>query len=102
MVIYPLARVKEVLRFYSAFSKVAPDELTTYAGILNPPDGDTVVALICCYCGPLEKGEESIRPLRSFGPPAQDMLGPTAYAAHQRMFDLDFLPALITTLRPAS
>lgn len=90
MVIYPLHKIKEVLRFYRDFSKEAPDDLTTYAGILNPPNGDTVVALICCYCGPLDKGEEIIRPLRSLGSPVQDMLGPTAYVAHQRMFDPAF------------
>ncbi len=87
MAIYPLGKAKEVLRFYREFSKAAPDELTTYAAFLNPPDGDTVAALICCYCGPLDKGEEVIRPLRSFGPPLQDMLGPMPYAAQQSLTD---------------
>ena len=87
MAIYPLGKAKEVLRFYREFSKAAPDELTTYAAFLNPPDGDTVAALICCYCGPLDKGEEIIRPLRSFGPPLQDMLGPMPYAAQQSLTD---------------
>src|SRR5438874_10051476 len=48
MVVYPVAKAKEVLRFYREFSKAAPDELTIYAGILNPPDSETVIALICC------------------------------------------------------
>src|SRR5437867_1046919 len=87
MVVYPLGKAKEVLRFYREFSKTAPDELTTYAAFLNPPDGDTVAALICCYCGSLDKGEEVIRPLRSFGPPLQDMLGPMPYAAQQSLTD---------------
>ena len=87
MALYPLAKAKEVLRFYREFSKSAPDELTTYAGILNPPDSDTVAAVICCYCGPLDKGEEVIRPLKAFGPPLQDMLGPMPYAAQQCLTD---------------
>jgi hypothetical protein len=87
MALYPLGKAKEVLRFYREFRRAAPDELTTYAGFLNPPDGDTVVALICCYCGPLDKGEQVIRPLRSFGPPLQDMLGPMSYAAQQCLTD---------------
>jgi FAD/FMN-containing dehydrogenase len=42
MALYPLGKAKEVLRFYREFSrKAAPDELTTYAGFLNPPGGDT-------------------------------------------------------------
>ncbi len=90
MVAYPLGRTKEVLRFYRQFTKAAPDDLTTYAAFVNPPAGDTVVALFCCYCGPLEKGEEVIRPLRSLGSPAQDLLGPMPYVAQQRLFDDGF------------
>jgi FAD/FMN-containing dehydrogenase len=88
MVLYPLGKAKEMLRLYREFSqKAAPDELTIYAGFLNPPGGDTVAALICCYCGPLDKGEEVVRPLRSFGPPVQDMLAPMPYAAQQCLTD---------------
>ena len=90
MVAYPLGKAKEVLRFYREFSKAAPDELTIYAACVNPPDGDTVVALFCCYCGSLDKGEEVIRPLKSFGPPVLDMLGPIPYVAQQRIFDAGF------------
>jgi FAD/FMN-containing dehydrogenase len=87
MVVYPLAKAKDVLRFYREFSKAAPDELTTYAAFLDPPGGETVAAVICCYCGPIDKGEEVVRPLKSFGPPLQDMLGPMPYAAQQCLTD---------------
>ena len=87
MVAYPLGRAKEVLRFYRQFAKAAPDDLTTYAAFVTPPGGETVAALFCCYCGPLDKGEEVIRPLRSLGSPVQDLLGPMPYVAQQRLFD---------------
>jgi hypothetical protein len=87
MVAYPLAKAKEVLRFYRDFNEAAPDELTTYALFITPPESDTVVALCCCYAGPLDKGEEVVRPLKMFGPPALDQLGPMPYVALQRMFD---------------
>jgi FAD/FMN-containing dehydrogenase len=90
MVAYPLAKAKEVLRFYREFSKAAPDELTTYAAFLDPPDGGTVAAVICCYCGPIDKGEEVVRPLKSFGPPLQDMLGPMPYTVQQCLTDAAF------------
>jgi FAD/FMN-containing dehydrogenase len=86
MALYPLAKAKEVLRFYREFTKEAPDELTTYAGFLNPPDSATMAALICCYCGPIEKGEEVVRPLKAFGP-VQDLLGPMSYAVQQCLTD---------------
>lgn len=87
MVAYPLGRAKEVLNFYRQFAKAAPDDLTTYAAFVTPPGGETVAALFCCYCGPLGKGEEVIRPLRSLGSPVQDLLGPMPYVAQQRLFD---------------
>jgi hypothetical protein len=90
MVAYPLAKAKEVLRFYREFSKAAPDELTTYAAFLDPPGGGTVAAVICCYCGPIDKGEEVVRPLKSFGPPLQDMLGPMPYTVQQCLTDAAF------------
>jgi len=87
MVAYPLGRAKEVLNFYRQFARAAPDDVTTYAAFVTPPGGETVAALFCCYCGPVDKGEEVIRPLRSLGSPVQDLLGPMPYVAQQRLFD---------------
>ena len=90
MIAYPLSRARDVLRFYNDFTKTAPDELTTYAGFLTPPGGDTVVALICCYCGPLDKGEAVTRPFRSLATPVHDALGPLPYVMQQQIFDAGF------------
>ena len=90
MVAYPLRRAKEVLRFYRDFTRSAPDDLTTYALFSTPPGGETVVALVCCYCGPLDAGETIVRPLRSLGSPALDVLGPMPYASHQSLMDDGF------------
>ena len=87
---YPLSKAKEVLRFYREFSSAAPDELTIYAAVLDPPGGDTVVALFCCYCGPLDKGDAVVRPMKSLGQPVVDMLGAMPYVAQQRIFDAGF------------
>jgi FAD/FMN-containing dehydrogenase len=92
MVAYPLGKAKDALRFYREFNGAAPDELTTYAAFVTPPGSETVVALFCCYSGPVDKGEEIVRPLTIFGPPAQAQLGPMPYVALQRMLD-DGLPA---------
>ena len=92
MVAYPLGKAKEVLRFYREFSKAAPDELTVYAAFVDPPGGETIVALFGCYSGPLDKGEEVVRPLKRLGQPVQDVLGPMPYVAQQRIFD-DGFPA---------
>src|SRR5262249_46605227 len=90
MVAYPLRNATEVLRFYREFNRAAPDELTTYAGFVTPPGGETVVALVCCYSGPVDKGEQVVRPLKALRSPALDQLGPMPYVAVQRLFDEAF------------
>jgi FAD/FMN-containing dehydrogenase len=90
MAAYPLAQTRNVLRFYREFNQQAPDELTTYAAFVDPPAAETVVAVFCCYCGSVEKGEDVVRPLRTFGAPIQVQLGPMPYADVQRMFDEGF------------
>jgi hypothetical protein len=90
MVAYPLGKAKEVLRFYRQFSKAAPDELTIYAALLNPPGGETVAAVFCCYSGPVDQGEEVVRPLKFLGQPVADVLGPMPYVGQQRILDAGF------------
>jgi hypothetical protein len=43
-----------------------------------------------CYCGPPEKGEKVIAPVREFGSPLEDMLAPMTYCQVQQAFDADF------------
>lgn len=90
MVIHPLDRAKDVLRFYREFAAVQPDELTTYAGLITTPDGNKVVALIACYAGAPDQGERAVAPLRRFGSPVADTIGPTTYLAMQSLLGAGF------------
>jgi FAD/FMN-containing dehydrogenase len=92
MVLHPFDRAAEVLRFYRDFSAALPDELTTAAGILTGPDGTLLAAVIVCFAGALDEGERVIAPVRRFGPPVADTIGPTPYTAHQTMLDAAFPP----------
>jgi hypothetical protein len=88
MLIHPLERGAEALRFFRDFIESAPDELTVYAGALTTPDGFQALAFIPCYCGDnLEEGARVLAPLRKFGPPVADMVGPMPYRALQQMLD---------------
>ena len=87
MVIHPFARAKEVLQFYSEFSRTIPDELNTVCVLLTSPDGEPVVAIAVCYNGSIDNGEQVLRPLREFGPPLADLIGPMPYMALQTMLD---------------
>lgn len=52
--------------------------------------GRPVIAVVVCYAGQVEEGEEVVRPLRQFGQfgtPPVDLLAPKPYTTHQAMFD---------------
>jgi FAD/FMN-containing dehydrogenase len=88
MLVHPLDRANAVIRFYRDFVATAPDELTVYAAALTTPDGFEALGLVPCYCGDnLAEGERLLRPLRDFGPPVADMVGPMPYLALQQMLD---------------
>ena len=59
---------------------------------MTTPDGDPVVAIAVCYCGPLEEGEKVLKPLKAFGSPVADLIRPMAYVEVQQMFDAAFPP----------
>ncbi len=87
MVMHPFERAKEALRFYGDFSRDIPDELNTQAALLTSPEGFPVVAIAVCYNGPIDEGEEVLRPVREFGPPLVDQIAPMPYAAIQTLLD---------------
>ncbi len=71
---YPLSTAPEVLRFYDDFVKAAPDELSTAASLGLSPVGEPMVSITVCYCGPIDEGEQVLRPLRTFRSPADDTI----------------------------
>jgi hypothetical protein len=90
MVIHPLDRARDVLRFYREFAAGQPDALTTYAALLTSPDGVPVVAMVVCYAGPIAEGERAVEALRRFGDPVADTIGPMPYVAVQGVIGAGF------------
>jgi FAD binding domain/Berberine and berberine like len=98
-IFWPMRDSPDVLRFYRDWIAEAPDELMTIVVHRKAPPlpfvpselhGELVVAVICCYCGPIDDGERVLRPLRSFGAPVLDLCEPKPYREHQAMFDPSF------------
>ena len=87
MVLHPLGKAKEVLKFYRDFTSSAPEEVTAHIGMLTAPDGNLAIAIIACYSGAIEAGERVVQPLKEFGPPVLDMLQPMPYRQLQAMLD---------------
>ena len=85
MVLHPFDRAQEVLRFYRECLASARDELSVAAVLVTTPDGVKAVALAAAYIGPVHEGEKAVEPLKRFGPPALDMMGPLLYVEQQSM-----------------
>jgi FAD/FMN-containing dehydrogenase len=98
---WPADRAKEILEFYRAYIASAPDELTTLvAFLIGPPapflpesmHGVPLIAIGTCYAGDIEEGMQVVQPIKAFGPPGADLIGPMPYLAHQALLD-PILPA---------
>jgi FAD/FMN-containing dehydrogenase len=87
MVVHPIERAEQVLRFYRDYSQAAPDELTVYAAFVTTPNGMPAVAIAACYDGPIEEGERLLAPLRAFGPPLANLIRPMSYLELVHMLD---------------
>jgi FAD/FMN-containing dehydrogenase len=92
LLIHPVDRAVEALRFYRDFLSGAPEELAVQPALLTASDGVKIAAFIVCYTGPVADGEAALAPLRRFGPPVADTVQPMAYTAIQRMLDESFPP----------
>jgi FAD/FMN-containing dehydrogenase len=92
LVAHPFAAARDVLRFYRDFTESLPDELTAFAGVLHAPDGSgaKLAAIIVCHSGPLEAGAKAVAPVKSFGSPVMDVIGPMPYTAVNMLFDGGF------------
>jgi FAD/FMN-containing dehydrogenase len=96
LVLYPAEKARDVLHFYRDYMAAAPNELMAFPAFITVPPlpelptclhGTLGLAIATCYAGDLEAGEKVVQPLRTFGPPTADLLGPMPYTALQSMFD---------------
>ena len=90
MLIYPIEKSKDVLRFFREISHQCPDNLVAMGALLNTPDGTPVSAIGLCYNGDPKQGEKILAPIRAFGPPVADGVAPIPYLQLQTMFDASY------------
>ncbi len=98
-VLYPGDRAKDVLRFMNGYMAQAPDEVSPLSFLGRVPQaeifpeeshGEPFVALLAVYAGPVEEGEEVLRPLRELGEPIADLSEPMPYVEAQKLLDEDY------------
>jgi len=92
-----------VLRFYREFIADAPEEFGGFpAWQIAPPlpfipedrHGDTFLAFVACWAGPLEQGEAMLKPLHDVAPVVAEHVGEMPYPALNSAFDALVPPGL--------
>src|SRR5262245_44489890 len=89
LIAHPFERARDLMRFFRDRTASLPDEHLIFAGLIHAPDGSgtKLAAMVTCHCGPAAAGEKAMRPLKEFGSPAMDALGPIPYCALNGMLD---------------
>lgn len=87
VLVYPVKQARDVLKFMAGFTRDAPQELNTDMALTTGPDGSKVLIVDTCYSGPLERGEQVLKPLRQFRAPVVDGAKPTPYVELQSHLD---------------
>jgi FAD/FMN-containing dehydrogenase len=92
LVAHPVEKAKDVLTFFRDFAASARDEVMVLAGLLPAADGTgpKLAAFAACHCGTASAGEAALKPLKTFGSPVMDAMGPIPYTALNSMLDASY------------
>jgi FAD/FMN-containing dehydrogenase len=94
LTVHPFPRAAEVMKFYNGFMKSAPPELVAATVLMTAPDGNKACGIAVAYPGDLDEGQRIIAPIKQFGPPVLDVIGPMPYLAQQAMLEQAMPPNL--------
>ena len=90
-----------MLRAYREFIADAPEEFGGFpAWQIAPPlpfipeerHGETMLAFVSCWAGPLDEGEGVLEPIRDAAPVVAEHVGPMPYPALNSAFDALYPP----------
>jgi FAD/FMN-containing dehydrogenase len=96
LVVHPFDDAAAVLRYHRDFVATLPDETSVWVVMRKAPPlpfiptewhGREVVVLAAFHAGDREIGERRLEPLRRFGRPIADVIGPHPYVGWQQAFD---------------
>jgi FAD/FMN-containing dehydrogenase len=91
LIAHPFDRARDVLKFFREItSAVLPDDLTIFGALLHAPEGAQIAVIIVCHCGSLAEAEAALQPIKKFGTPILDSIGPTSYEETNKMLDAGF------------
>ena len=94
--LWNIEKTDEVIKWYRDFTADMNEDLNGFFATLTVPPGPPfpqhlhnkkVCGVVWSYTGPLEKAEEVFKPIRKYGPPILDLVGPMPYPVLQSLFD---------------
>jgi FAD/FMN-containing dehydrogenase len=100
---FELADAGNVLRWYRDFIVNAPERFGGFPAFqIAPPlpfipeerHGETFLAFVSCWTGPVNDGENNLKPLRDVAPVVAEHVGPMPYPALNSAFDALVPPGL--------
>jgi len=91
-VVHPFGRAVDMLKFFRDICAHLSDDMMLVADLQTAPDGSNakVAAVAAAHSGTVSEGERAVRPIKAFGPPIMDALGPIPYSALNTMLDSAF------------
>jgi len=101
---FDMADAEAVLRFYRDWIKNAPEAFGGFPAFqIAPPlpfipesrHGETMLAFVACWAGPLDEGEAVLKPLHDVAPVVAEHVGPMPYAALNGAFDALYPPGAL-------
>jgi FAD/FMN-containing dehydrogenase len=96
LIVHPFTATPALMRQYRSIVASTPDELTCWLVFRQAPPlpflpaewhGREVAVIALAYAGDIKSGERAIEPLRTFGTPIGEHVGPMPLVAWQQAFD---------------
>jgi FAD/FMN-containing dehydrogenase len=96
LIVHPFSEMQALTKHYRTVTASAPDDLTAWLVFRKapplpfvPPEwhGREVAVIAFVYAGDSADGERVLEPLRRFGRPVGEHVGPMPYVAFQQAFD---------------
>lgn len=96
LIVHPFKDAQKVFRHYRNYVSSVPDKATCWVVLRKAPPlpflpqdvhGKEVFVIAAIYAGDMKEGEKVFEPLRRFGNPIADVIGPVPFAVWQQVFD---------------
>ena len=93
---FELKHTRDILTFFRDYIADAPEEMGAFPLFqIAPPlpfipekrHGETFIAMVACWAGPIDKGEKALKPFHDVAPVMAEHVGPMPYPALNSAFD---------------